>query len=280
MKLIKKLLILLVPAALSISFLAAAADSPKLVLTIVIDQGRADYMDRFGDDFKGGLKWLLENGKIFTEAHHAHAITATGVGHAALGTGYYPRHNGIIGNSWYRNEGSESINCVADSTVRAVTTDGDYQGTPRSSRNLKVSGLADWMEKTDPESKTYGISRKDRGAILLAGKNPDGAFWYSYDTGQFLSSTHYYEKLPAWLNQFNLEDYPGQYFGKLWDLGRIKPNPAAQGRCGPERLRLVQQPASPFHGIRISISGQCLLFRLRGNSNDGHLPHEARQKAG
>jgi hypothetical protein len=74
------------------------------------------------------------------------------------------------------------------------------------------------MENTDPESKTYGISRKDRGAILLAGKNPDGAFWYSYDTGQFLSSTKYCEKLPAWLNEFNLENYPGQYFGKLWDL--------------------------------------------------------------
>ena len=112
----------------SVTFLSADNNPPKLVLTIVIDQGRADYMDRFGGNFEGGLKWLLDNGKIFSEAHHAHAITETGVGHAVLGTGYYPRHNGIIGNSWYRNEGTESINCVADSAVRAVTTAGDFIG--------------------------------------------------------------------------------------------------------------------------------------------------------
>lgn len=220
---VKSIVILLIIclATVSFSFSAENGTSPKLVLLVVIDQGRADYMDRFGDNFQGGLKWLLENGTSFSEAHHAHAVTATGVGHAALGTGYYPRHNGIIGNSWYRNEGAESINCVADSSVRPVTTAGDYRGTPRSSRNLQVTGLADWMESADPESKTYGISRKDRGAILLAGKNPDGAFWYDYDTGQFLSSTHYCEKLPAWLNEFNLEDYPGRYFGKLWDLDDI-----------------------------------------------------------
>lgn len=198
--------------------LLGADDQPKLILTLVIDQGRADYMDRFGENFQGGLKWLLENGKVFSEAYHAHAITATGVGHGVLGTGYYPRKNGIIGNSWYRNEGSEAINCVADSSVRATTTAGDFRGTPRSSANLVVTGLSDWMEAANPESKTYGISRKDRGAILLAGKNPDGAFWYDYDNGQFLSSTHYYEKLPEWLNEFNREDYPGQFFGKLWDL--------------------------------------------------------------
>lgn len=201
------------------STIASAQDSPpKLILTIVIDQGRADYMDRFENEFQGGLKWMLENGMVFSEAHHAHAVTSTGVGHAVLGTGYYPRHNGIIGNSWYRNEGSESINCVGDGSVRPVTTAGDYRGTPRSSRNLAVSGLADWIENANPESRTYGISRKDRGAILLAGKNPDGAFWYDYDTGQFISSTHYYQHLPEWLNEFNREDYPGRFFGKPWDI--------------------------------------------------------------
>ena len=206
------------PALSSATFLVADNPPPKLVLTIVIDQGRADYMDRFGGSFEGGLKWLLDNGKIFSEAHHAHAITETGVGHAVLGTGYYPRHNGIIGNSWYRNEGTDSINCVEDTSVRPVTTAEDYEGDPRSSRNLAVTGLADWIEKADPESKTYGISRKDRAAILLSGKNPDGAFWYDYDTGQFVSSTHYCDKLPEWLNKFNREDYPGQYFGKLWNM--------------------------------------------------------------
>jgi len=200
------------------TLVSAPESSPKLILTIVIDQGRADYMDRFGKEFKGGLKWMLENGTVFSEAHHAHAVTATGVGHGVLGTGYYPRHNGVIGNSWYRNEGSEAINCVGDSSVRPVTTAGDFKGIPRSSRNLKVRGLADWMEEADPASKTYGISRKDRGAILLAGKDPDGAFWYDSDTGQFLSSTHYYEHLPEWLNEFNREDYPGQFFAKSWDI--------------------------------------------------------------
>ncbi|MCK5795470.1 MAG: alkaline phosphatase family protein, partial [Anaerolineales bacterium] len=202
----------------SVSSLAAADETPKLVLLVVIDQVRADYLDRSGDNFTGGLKWLMDNGKNFTEAHHAHAITSTGVGHAALGTGYYPRNNGIIGNSWYRNEGSESINCVADSSVHAVTTAADFKGTPRSSSNLQVNGLADWIESADPESKTYGISRKDRGAILPAGKNPDGAFWYDYDNGQFISSTHYFKELPAWLNEFNREGYPGSYFGKLWEM--------------------------------------------------------------
>ncbi len=218
MKLTKSIFLFLSLVFISISVLSADNNPPKLVLTIVIDQGRADYMDRFGDNFNGGLKWLLNNGKIFSEAHHAHAITETGVGHAVLGSGYYPRHNGIIGNSWYQNEGTDSINCVEDTSVRPVTTAENYEGDPRSSRNLAVTGLADWIEKADPESKTYGISRKDRAAILLSGKNPDGAFWYDYDTGQFVSSTHYCAKLPEWLNEFNREDYPGQFFGKLWNM--------------------------------------------------------------
>ena len=220
MKPVKSIVIplLICLTAVTFSFSAENGTAPKLVLTVVIDQGRADYLDRFGDNFQGGLKWLLENGVVFSEAHHAHAITETGVGHAVLGTGYYPRHNGIIGNSWYRNEGKDAINCVEDTSVRPVTTAEDYKGTPRSSRNLQVTGLADWMENSDSESKTYGISRKDRGAILLAGKDPDGAFWYDYDTGQFVTSTLYCAKLPEWLNEFNREDYPGQFFGKLWDM--------------------------------------------------------------
>jgi len=196
---------------------AKEAAKNRLLVVVVVDQCRSDYLPRFRKDLKGGLARLLDQGVNFTQAFHKHAVTATGVGHAAVSTGSFPSHSGIVNNDWHTDNGRNGINCVGDASVSIIGADGTLsKNGGRSPKNLEVTALADWVKASDPESKAFGASRKDRGAILLGGKNADGAFWYDTATGGFLTSTYYRKDLPDWVRQFNEKGFPRRYFGTLW----------------------------------------------------------------
>lgn len=214
---------------------AQPANEPRLVVIVAVDQGRAEYLDRFAPAFTGGLARLMNHGVIFTDAHQDHAVTATGPGHATIGTGAFPSRSGIVGNQWSEDDGRRSVYCVADPDSIPVTSLGKGRGTGSSPRNLKVSGFADWLEAARPGAKTVSASRKDRAAVLMGGQHPDAAYWYEASTGDFVSSTWYMERLPAWVLQFNGRKLPGQHFGNLWEPVQGLPDPPAMGLLPAER---------------------------------------------
>lgn len=191
------------------------ADRPKLVVGVVIDQMRYEYLTRFWDKFgDGGFKRLVNQGHLFTNAHYNYFPTYTGPGHASIYTGTTPATHGIVGNEWYSRKIDQDLYCVADPNVRMVG--GSGKAGRRSPRNLLSTTITDEVKKAVAGSKVYGISIKDRASILPAGHLADGAFWYNYDTGNFITSTWYMQRIPAWLKTFNDKNWPQQFSQKVW----------------------------------------------------------------
>lgn len=194
--------------------------SVSLVVLIALDQARADYLEDFSPLFTGGLKRLLEDGLVFENAHHAHAITTTGPGYASIATGRFPSGSGIIDNYWYDRDQKQRVYCVEDPTVGLVKSGGGADpASPsgRSPRQLRVPSLGDWIKEADPKARVYSISQKDRAAVLMGGKKADAAFWYEPDSGTFASSTYYLQQLPPWLEEFHAESFPDSFFGTAWE---------------------------------------------------------------
>ncbi|HEX4948043.1 MAG TPA: alkaline phosphatase family protein [Blastocatellia bacterium] len=196
----------------------------KLVLGIVIDQFRYDYLTRFADQFgEGGFKRLLQGGAVFSNAHYPYTPTVTACGHAAFMSGTSPAYNGIIGNTWFDRATAKSITSVADANTKLLG--GKEDATGMSPMQLVGSSLGDQLKfHTAEQAKVIGMSYKDRSAILPVGKHPNGAYWFSLTNGAFVSSTYYFSTLPAWVKKFNQEQNPARYFGKVWE--RLLPEAA------------------------------------------------------
>lgn len=186
---------------------AVPEGTPRLVLIIVVDQMRSDYLERFDALLNHGLARLLREGIVFTDAHHFHAATETAPGHATLSTGAFPKRHGVVGNSWFDRERGDDVYCCADP---------DHGVSPR---NLLVPALGDLLKAAYPEAKVYAASAKDRAAILMGGHHADGAWWYSRSTGGFVTSTYYgdEESQPGWVEAFNDEDRLGSHFANAWN---------------------------------------------------------------
>jgi hypothetical protein len=191
---------------------------PKLVLTVMVDQLRYDYLMRWKAHYKGGLHRLLEQGANFTDGHLGHYPSVTAIGHSALLTGAYPIQSGIIANGWYDRETGKQIESITDFEAKNFGGEGDGPGA--SPRRLLVSTLGDQMKmavSADPNPVrpvVIGISLKDRGAILPAGHTADGAFWYDRQTGDFASSTYYFDSTPAWAEAHNARKLQDRYLGQ------------------------------------------------------------------
>ncbi|MCS6885484.1 MAG: alkaline phosphatase family protein [Acidobacteriota bacterium] len=196
-------------------------DRPKLVLILVIDQFRADYLWRFSHLFgQKGFKRLLSSGAVFVNAHYPYSNTETAVGHASIATGALPSSHGIIANKWYDREAGEFRESVYDATF---AKEGIYP--PVSPKRLSASTLADQLRLSNNfKSRAYGISLKDRSAILTAGNAGTAAFWFDTRTGNMISSKHYLDRLPQWVEDFNTRRLADSYFGKLWE--RLLPEDA------------------------------------------------------
>jgi hypothetical protein len=178
-----------------------AAQKTKLVVAIIIDQFRYDYMTRFDASYQDGLRRLHDAGAFFTDAHQAHYPTVTAVGHAAFLTGSIPAIEGIIANEWFDRGTGKMVTSVSDDSTKLVGGNG---GAGSSPRRLIGSTLGDEIKIAGPaDSTVIGISLKDRAAILPAGHTANAAYWFESDSGQFVSSTYYMTDLPAWVRTFN-----------------------------------------------------------------------------
>lgn len=193
---------------------ASAAEPPKLVVAILVDQLRYDYLERFHDQFGArGFRLLMEEGAFMTFAHYNYSPTVTGPGHASFLSGSPPAVHGIISNDWFDKRTLRSVNCVSDPDVQGVGAEGTVG--QRSPRNFIGSTFADEM-RLRYHSKVVGISHKDRGAILPAGKKPAGAYWFDSASGNFITSTYYRPELPAWVREFNERKRPAAFVGQTW----------------------------------------------------------------
>ncbi len=191
----------------------AKSKRPKLVLVIVVDQFRYDYLLRFRDDYNGGIARLLNGGAVFHDAHYLHYPTVTAVGHSTILSGATPSVSGIIGNEWLDRESNESVTSVSD---KSTTLLGGNAGTGSSPQRLLVSTLGDELKMAGRNSKVLGISIKDRSAILPAGHMADAAYWFDDKAGRFVSSTYYMKELPAWVSQINVGEPASKYATAEW----------------------------------------------------------------
>jgi len=201
-------------ASISLVF-AAPAKKPKLVLAIVVDQFRYDYLLRFRADYSAGLSRLLAQGAVFTDAHYPQAATITAVGHATFLTGATPSVSGIVGNEWWDRASETKVTSVSDPNTRIV---GGFAGLEGASPNrLLVSTVGDELKMREGEnSRVIGISLKDRSAILPSGHMADGAFWFDNASGRWATSNYYMEALPDWVKALNDTSPLRRHIGSQW----------------------------------------------------------------
>ena len=209
--------LLIVTGLLPILAQGATLPRPKLVLFVVVDQLRGDmhlrFEDRFGD---GGFRRLLEEGVVYRNAHYRHANTFTAVGHATLATGGNTPQHGIAGNNWYDTTTGKVVYCVEDSSHPPVGTEDTDSGM--SPKNLSASTFGDELVlATGGASRVFSVSMKDRAAVLLGGHRGK-AFWYDPTSGNFVSSTHFYDAYPPWVNGFNAARGVDAWLGSAWSL--------------------------------------------------------------
>ena len=203
------------------SFCTLEAQRPKLVIGIVVDQMRAEYLYRFYEQYSdNGFKRLMYEGFNYRNVHINYIPTITGPGHASIYAGTSPRFHGIIGNSWYDRSLKKVVYCVIDSTEHLVGSTGNTIGI--SPRNLLSTNISDELKiSTNLKAKVIAISLKDRAAVLPAGHMADGAYWFDLASGNFISSTFYMKKLPDWVVNFNDKKVAFKYLDSTWNL--LKP---------------------------------------------------------
>jgi predicted AlkP superfamily pyrophosphatase or phosphodiesterase len=198
-----------------------AQQRPKLVVGIVVDQMKLEYLYRFSDDYTDkGFKRLMSKGFMFHNMNYNYMPTYTAPGHASIYTGTTPAVHGIIGNDWYVRSRGKSMYCTDDDGVKTLVTGTEKEGA-MSPKNLLSTTITDELRMaTNFKGKVIGLSIKDRGAILPAGHFANWAFWCT-KSGEFISSSFYGEKMPDWVTQFNAEKNYMKYINKGWSL--LKP---------------------------------------------------------
>lgn len=178
--------------------------TPKLVVGIVVDQMRYDYLTRFWNHYgQGGFKRLVNEGFNCKNHHFNYAPTSTGPGHASIYTGASPSMHGIIGNNWYDKVSDKEVYCAADDQYNSVGTTST--AGKMSPHRMQTTTITDQLRlHTQMRGKTIAIALKDRGAVLPGGHTANAAYWFEGDdTGKWISSSYYVNTLPAWVEQFN-----------------------------------------------------------------------------
>ncbi|SFI53110.1 alkaline phosphatase PafA [Halpernia frigidisoli] len=191
---------------------------PKLVVGLVVDQMRWDYLYRYYDKYQNdGFKRLLNEGFSANNVHIPYIPTYTAVGHSSIYTGSVPAINGIPGNDWFDKSLGRSVYCTEDDSVKPVGTTNAKVGS-QSPKNLWSTTMTDELRiATNFQGKVVGISLKDRASILPAGHNPNGAYWFDDSSGNFVTSSYYMKELPKWLNDFNAEKVPDNLVKNGWN---------------------------------------------------------------
>ena len=195
-----------------------SVNRPKLVVGLVIDQMRWDYLYRYYDRYSnGGFKRLVNDGFSVENTFIPYTPTYTACGHASIYTGSVPSINGIIGNNWFDPELGRNVYCAEDKEVKTVGNTGSTAGE-MSPKNMLVTTIGDELRlATNFKSKVIGISQKDRGSILPAGHSANAAYWYDGGTGDWITSTYYMQTLPTWLSDYNKKKVANDFYAKDWN---------------------------------------------------------------
>ena len=216
----------------SVAFSRSPADKPRLILQITVDQLRGDLPDRYVKRFgKDGFRYLMEKGTHYINAHYQHSNLETIVGHVTLATGAFPAVHGMVANVWMDRETGKLGYAIEDSDYDVVggkggvdkkteldPTQAAAKTQGRSPKAMLASTFSDELAVRYPgKAKIFGVSVKDRGAISLAG-HAGKAFWFSKKTGEFVSSTYYYDQYPSWVNTWNEQRQADRYQEKSWEL--------------------------------------------------------------
>ena len=202
--------------ALPVSSCASAYDGhPKLVVVIVIDQFRGDYLERYREQFgDAGFRLLLDHGAYFPNCNYNYANTRTAPGHATLFTGAYSNGHGIADNEWWDPKKKQLVTSVEDDGTKLVGVGGDKTGA--SPHNLLADTLGDELKlATQGKARVFGVSLKDRAAVLPGGFAADAAYWIEPKSGAWVTSTYYREDLPKWVQDFN-SGRPAKYWDREW----------------------------------------------------------------
>ena len=191
---------------------------PKLVVGLVIDQMRWDYLYRYYNRYgKGGFRRLMQQGYNFQNTFIPFVPTVTAPSHTSIYSGSVPAITGIVGNDWIENNTGKLMYCSKDDSVKSVgTTSSEGRMSPK---NMLVTTIADELRMaTNFRSRTFGIAMKDRGGIFPAGHNANAAYWFEDASGNWITSTYYMNNLPNWVKDFNARRYPDKYMSNNWNL--------------------------------------------------------------
>ncbi|MBB5639227.1 putative AlkP superfamily pyrophosphatase or phosphodiesterase [Pedobacter cryoconitis] len=195
----------------------ATIDRPKLVIGLVVDQMRWDYLYRYYDRYSnGGFKRLINDGFSAENTLIPYTPTYTAVGHSSIYTGSVPAVTGIVGNDWYDPQLKRGVYCTEDTAV--VSVGSTTRAGMMSPKNLLATTITDELRlATNFRGKVIGISLKDRGSILPAGHTPNGAYWYDGQTGDWITSTYYMNQLPSWVQDYNKLKMANKYYEQNWN---------------------------------------------------------------
>lgn len=190
---------------------------PKLVVGIIIDQMRYDYIYRYWNKFgNDGFKRLVNEGFFCRNTNYNYVPTYTGPGHTSVYTATTPAVHGIIANEWYDKSTGKNIYCAEDQTVTGVGTTAN-EGK-RSPVNMLTTTITDELRiSSNMKSKVIGVALKDRSSILPAGHTANAAYWYDGSIGSFISSTYYMKELPQWVQDFNKQERAQKLLSQPWN---------------------------------------------------------------
>ena len=214
----KTIRFLLIALFISLPSFSQTIEQPKLVVGIVVDQMRYDYLTRFSKYYGGdGLKRLTSDGSNFTYGHLNYVPTFTAPGHASIYTGTTPFFHGIIANDWFDRVTNHMVSSVEDHTVQTLGVETDEgQASPN---RLLTNTITDQLKiATNGNARVISISIKDRASILPGGHSADAAYWYSHKEGKFITSSYYMDNLPKWVEDFNQRKLPDSYISEEWNL--------------------------------------------------------------
>ncbi|WP_298518843.1 alkaline phosphatase PafA [uncultured Kordia sp.] len=253
---------------------AAESTKPKLVVGIVVDQMRYDYLTRFESKYgNGGFMRMINEGYNCKNNHYNYIPTYTGPGHASVYTGTTPENHGIIANDWYDKFIKKEVYCASDDRQSSVGVEGQWAGK-MSPHRMQTTTVTDQLRlDTQQRGKVIGIAIKDRGAILPAGHAANGAYWfYGKDKGSWITSTYYRNELPTWVKEFNAADEAEKYlttWNTLYDINTYtesdidlsayessfkgKPNPTF-----PYDLKALQAENGGFDVLKATAYGNSL----------------------
>jgi hypothetical protein len=219
---VRRCVVLMLVAVLTLpsipaSFASAYNAHPKLVVVIVIDQFRGDYLERYHEQFgEGGFRLFLDHGANFTDCNYGYANTRTAPGHATLFTGAYSNGHGILGNEWWDPRKKKMVTAVEDDDTKIVGMAAGQTGA--SPHNLLADTLGDELKlATQGQARVFSLSLKDRAAILSGGFAADAAYWIDHKSGVWITSTYYRPDLPQWARDFNASNRTAKYWDRNWE---------------------------------------------------------------